>query len=93
MKDKAIQAVGFLAFVAFTLLIIAIPVKKPVYINTAATVEAGDTIYTIATRTAEQAPRSININRLAWTIQKDNGITDPGGLQPGIVLKINYKED
>ena len=47
--------------------------------------EAGDTVYDVATRVA--TPKE-NINRLSWQICRDNGITDPGAVQPGTRLTI-----
>lgn len=49
------------------------------------TVEAGDTVYTIAT---DVATSKDDINYLSWKICRDNGIKNPGDLQPGTVLVI-----
>lgn len=49
------------------------------------TVEAGDTVYGIA---AQVATPKDNINYLSWLICRDNGIKNPGDLQPGTVLVI-----
>lgn len=49
------------------------------------TVEAGDTVYTIA---AEVATPRDNINYLSWKICQDNNIKDPGNIQPGTVITI-----
>nr|DAH24406.1 MAG TPA: LysM domain [Caudoviricetes sp.] len=49
------------------------------------TMEPGDTIYQVASRIA--TPRD-NINELTWQILEDNGIEDPGTVQPGKVITI-----
>lgn len=49
------------------------------------TVEAGDTVYTIA---SDVATSKDDINYLSWKICRDNGINSPGDLQPGTVLVI-----
>lgn len=49
------------------------------------TVEVGDTVYTIA---ADVATPKDDINYLSWKICRDNGIENPGDLQPGTVLVI-----
>lgn len=63
----------------------------PVPIRQIVTVESGDTIYGIACRAADATgkPERIDVNYLAWKIQHDNHITDPGSIQPGTVLSIN----
>lgn len=63
----------------------------PVPIRQVVTVEAGDTIYDIARRASDSTgkPEQIDINYLAWKIQTDNHIKDPGSIQPGTVLIIN----
>jgi hypothetical protein len=48
-------------------------------------VNAGDTVYAIA---ADVATPKDDINYLSWKIMRDNGIEDPGSLQPGTVLTI-----
>lgn len=48
-------------------------------------VNEGDTIYTIA---ADVATPKDDINYLSWKICRDNGIEDPGSLQPRTVLTI-----
>lgn len=55
-------------------------------------VEYGETIYDIASNAAYMtaSPEKVNINELAFNIQKDNHITDPGNIQPGALLDINY---
>lgn len=65
------------------------PAPEP--IRQVVTVEAGDTIYGIARRAAAATskPEQIDVNYLAWKIQHDNHITDPGSIQPGTVLSIN----
>lgn len=52
-------------------------------------VNEGDTIYTIA---ADVATPKDDINYLSWKICQDNGIEDPGALQPGTVLIIHKGE-
>lgn len=49
------------------------------------TVEAGDTVYTIASDVA--TPKD-DINYLSWKICQDNNIKDPGNIQPGTVITI-----
>lgn len=49
------------------------------------TVEAGDTVYTIA---ADVATPKDDINYLSWKICQDNNIKDPGNIQPGTVITI-----
>lgn len=61
-------------------------------IHTTHRVEYGETIYDIASNAAylTASPEKVNINELAFNIQKDNHITDPGNIQPGVLLGINY---
>lgn len=49
------------------------------------TVEAGDTVYTIA---ADVATPKDDINYLSWKICQDNNIKDPGNIQPGTWITI-----
>lgn len=49
------------------------------------TMETGDTIYQVAARIS--TPQD-NINELTWQILRDNGIEDPGAVQPGRVITI-----
>lgn len=49
------------------------------------TMNAGNTIYEVASRIA--TPQD-NINELTWQILRDNGIEDPGAVQPGRVITI-----
>ena len=68
------------------------PAPEP--IRQVVTVEACDTIYDIARRASDSTgkPERINVNYLAWKIQHDNHITDPGSIQPGTVLIINTED-
>lgn len=61
-------------------------------IHTTHRVEYGETIYDIASNAAylTASPERVNINELAFNIQKDNNIVDPGNIQPGVLLDINY---
>lgn len=87
VKSMALAAlmVAALALVGFY----QSPVPEP--IRQVVTVEAGDTIYSIACQAAASTgkPERIDVNYLAWKIQTDNHIKDPGSIQPGTVLTIN----
>lgn len=67
------------------LAIILWPKEKAPAETTEVTVEAGDTVYTIA---ADLATPKDDINYLSWKICRDNGIENPGDLQPGTILVI-----
>ena len=49
------------------------------------TAEAGDTVWDLAARVARPED---DVRRIAWEIQRQNGLTDARDLQPGQVLRV-----
>ena len=49
------------------------------------TAEAGDTVWDLAARVARPED---DVRRLAWEIQRQNGLADARDLQPGQVLRV-----
>lgn len=54
------------------------------------TIEQGDTLYQAASRAA--SPKD-NINEVVFNAMQENGIKDPGDIQPGqkIILRVHKK--
>lgn len=86
-----VKSMVLAVFVVAALASVHTSTPAPVPIRQIVTVESGDTIYGIACRAADATgkPERIDVNYLAWKIQHDNHITDPGSIQPGTVLIIN----
>ena len=86
-----IKTIALAAFVVAALASVHASTPAPEPIRQMVTVESGDTIYGIACRAADSTgkPERIDVNYLAWKIQNDNHIKDPGSIQPGTVLIIN----
>lgn len=90
MMDR-VKTIALAALTMAALASVHTSTPAPVPIRQIVTVESGDTIYGIACRAAAATgkPERIDVNYLAWKIQTDNHIKDPGSIQPGTVLSIN----
>lgn len=85
MRNRIILGVAVAAILGAVYVAFADSSPAPVKKAVPYTVEEGDTIYTIAGRVATKYD---NVNELSSQICHDNGITDPGMLQPGTRLII-----